>query len=84
MIWIINLRFIMSYDYFIDTFKVILEKTGVIKVNLGTGQGFLVLDVIYTFEKVSGVKIPYDIVGRRLGDIGECYAGPSYASDVLD
>ena len=55
-----------------------------IKVNLGTGQGFSVLDVIYTFEKVSGVKIPYEIVGRRLGDIGECYADPSYASEVLD
>lgn len=68
----------------IKALEAILEKTGVIKVNLGTGQGYSVLDVICSFEKVSGVKIPYEIVGRRLGDIGECYADPTYALEVLD
>ena len=67
----------------IKALEVILDRAGVIKVNLGAGQGFSVLDVIYTFEKVSGVKIPYEIVGRRLGDIGECYADAAYASEVL-
>ena len=52
-------------------------------VNLGTGQGYSVLDMVNAFEKPSGKPVPYQFVSRRPGDIGECYADPSYAEEVL-
>ena len=51
--------------------------------NLGTGHGYSVLDVVKTFEKVNNIKIPYEIVGRRSGDIASCYANPNKAEKVL-
>ena len=51
--------------------------------NLGTGHGYSVLDVINTFEKVNNIKIPYEIVALRPGDIAMCYANPQKAKDVL-
>lgn len=51
--------------------------------NLGTGTGSSVLEVIHTFEKVSGKKLPYKIVGRREGDITSAYANTDKANDVL-
>ncbi len=48
--------------------------TGVEAVNLGTGQGFSVLEVIQTFERVNQIPVPYQISGRRPGDIASCYA----------
>ncbi len=56
---------------------------GVAVINLGTGQGYSVLEVVKAFEKASGKKVPYKIVGRREGDIQTCYADPSYAKKVL-
>ena len=56
---------------------------GVLTVNLGTGTGYSVLDMIQAFEAASGRNIPYRIVGRRAGDIAQCYADPAYASRVL-
>ena len=53
-------------------------------VNLGTGQGYSVLDVIHAYEKASGRTIPYEIVARRLGDIAACYADPALAAGILD
>jgi UDP-glucose 4-epimerase len=53
-------------------------------VNLGTGKGYSVLDVINAFEKASEKKINYKIVDRRAGDIAKCYAEPSYAKEILD
>ena len=53
-------------------------------VNLGTGQGYSVLDLVKTYEDVSGKKIPYRIVSRREGDIGTCYADVSKAKKVLN
>lgn len=50
------------------------ERQGVHIYNLGTGKGYSVLEMIAAFEKASGQKIPYTIVGRRPGDIAECYA----------
>ncbi|GAB5409025.1 MAG: hypothetical protein BalsKO_13900 [Balneolaceae bacterium] len=47
--------------------------------NLGTGEGYSVLEVINTFEKVTGVKVPYRIVERREGDAAEVYANPEKA-----
>lgn len=52
-------------------------------VNLGTGKGYSVLDVVKSFEKASGKKVPYVIAPRRAGDIAKCFADPSYAKEVL-
>ncbi len=52
-------------------------------VNLGTGQGYSVLDVIRSYEKASGRPIPYEIVARRPGDVAACYADPSLAAEML-
>lgn len=51
--------------------------------NIGTGSGYTVLEVIKSFEKVSGVNLNYEIVGRRAGDIEKIYAETSKANDVL-
>ena len=51
--------------------------------NLGTGHGYSVLDLVRTFEAVNGVKVPYEIVGRRAGDMAECYADTTKAETVL-
>ncbi len=64
-----------------------LEKIGdisdVLTVNLGTGKGYSVLDMVKAFEKASGRKVPYEIAPRRSGDIATCYADPSYAKEIL-
>jgi len=52
-------------------------------VNLGTGQGYSVFEIIKSYEKASSKKIPYKIVKRRDGDIAECYANPLYAKNIL-
>jgi UDP-glucose 4-epimerase len=51
--------------------------------NLGTGKGVSVLELIQAFEKTTGVKVPYKIVGRREGDIEQIWADPRYANVVL-
>lgn len=56
---------------------------GVLTVNLGTGKPYSVLDMIAAFEKVSGKKIPYELVGRRAGDLAEYYANSDLAKTVL-
>ena len=60
-----------------------LEEPGVHIYNLGTGQGYSVLDIINAFERVNGVKIPYIIAPRRAGDIAECYADATKAEFEL-
>lgn len=52
-------------------------------VNLGTGRPYSVLDVLKEFEKACGKKIPYEIVGRRPGDLAEYYADPCYANTLF-
>jgi UDP-glucose 4-epimerase len=52
-------------------------------VNLGTGIGYSVLDAIRAFEAASGRPVPYEVVGRRPGDIGACYADPSMAAELI-
>lgn len=56
---------------------------GVVPYNLGTGQGYSVLEIIRTFEKATGQKIPFKIAPRRPGDIPTCYADPSTAKREL-
>ena len=57
--------------------------TGVEVINLGTGTGYSVLDIVHAFERVNGVKVPYQIVPRRPGDIAECWADPKKAKELL-
>lgn len=59
------------------------ELDGVVPVNLGTGVGYSVLDVVAAFEKASGRAVPYRIVDRRPGDVAACYADPQLASRLL-
>ncbi|MCV2365083.1 UDP-glucose 4-epimerase GalE [Paucibacter sp. DJ1R-11] len=54
-----------------------------ITVNLGTGQGYSVLDLVKAYETASGRPVPYDIVPRRAGDVAACYADPALARDRL-
>ena len=63
---------------------VIKDLDAVLTVNLGTGKGYSVLEMVHAFEKASGKKVPYSIAPRRAGDIASCYADPSYAKEILD
>ena len=56
---------------------------GLLTVNLGTGRGYSVLEMIRAFEQASGHKIPFRVVARRPGDIAQCYADPALARHVL-
>ncbi len=58
-------------------------RPGLVAYNLGTGRGYSVLEALAAFEKASGKKIPYRVVGRRPGDIAACYADPSLAHREL-
>jgi len=60
------------------------RETGIFTINLGTGRGYSVLEVIKVFERVSGKKISFEIVERRPGDISECYADPTKAKTFLN
>ena len=63
--------------------KALTVSPGVLTANLGTGQGYSVLDVVRAFEAASGKKVPYKIVGRRPGDIAACYSDPLLAKTLL-
>ncbi len=67
----------------IKALEKINKDNGIFTYNLGTGIGYSVLDVVKAFEKVNGVKIPYEIVDRRPGDIDICYADPTKAKEEL-
>jgi len=56
---------------------------GVLTVNLGTGNGYSVLDMVKSFEKASGKSVAYKIAPRRSGDIASCFADPAYAYKML-
>lgn len=60
-----------------------MKGSGVDVYNLGTGTGYSVLDVVKTFERVNGVKIPYVITHRRPGDVDKCFADPTKAHKEL-
>jgi UDP-glucose 4-epimerase len=53
-------------------------------INLGTGVGYSVLDMVRAFEKASGKPVPYQVAARRAGDIASCYADPAQALTLLD
>ena len=56
---------------------------GLVTYNLGTGNGYSVLDMVKAFSKASGKNIPYKIVDRRPGDVAMCYADPTKANNEL-
>ena len=57
---------------------------GCVPINLGTGNGTSVLEIVNTFQEISGQDIPYNIAPRRAGDIGTVYANASVANTLLD
>ena len=61
----------------------LFENCGLYKVNLGTGRGYSVLEIVNAFEKASGKKIPFEFTSRRAGDIAECYADTTKAKEFL-
>ena len=61
----------------------LMHGSGVLTVNLGTGQGYSVLEVVRAFEQAAGRPVPYRIAPRRAGDIAQCYADPEHAAAVL-
>ena len=63
--------------------KFATENKGTEVFNLGTGIGYSVMDTVNTFMEVNHVDVPYQIVGRRAGDIATCYADPAKSKEVL-
>jgi len=59
------------------------ERPGVLTVNLGTGRGYSVLELVRAFSAASGKVVPYRVVGRRPGDVAQCYADPALARETL-
>ena len=57
--------------------------TGAKAINLGTGQGYSVLDMVNAFIEQTGQAVPYELVPRRPGDVAACYANPEAAADFL-
>ncbi|MDA9432224.1 UDP-glucose 4-epimerase GalE [Bradyrhizobium sp. CCBAU 51627] len=60
-----------------------LERPGLTTVNLGTGNGSSVLDVVRAFEAASGRSVPYEFRERRAGDVAVCFADPTFAQDAM-
>lgn len=67
----------------VKALKKIIDNSGLSIYNLGTGQGYSVLEMIKAFENASGKKVPYKLVSRRAGDIAECWALPAKAEKDL-
>jgi UDP-glucose 4-epimerase len=63
--------------------KTLLERGQSLTVNLGTGRGCSVLEVVKAFETASGRPVPYQLVARRPGDVAQCYADPTQAETEL-
>jgi len=61
----------------------LFEQPGSITVNLGTGRGYSVLEVVRAYAAASGHEVPFQIVGRRPGDVAACYADPALAQQLL-
>lgn len=66
-----------------DALDFLLEDGRNATINLGTGRGISVLELVRAFARASGREVPYEIVGRRAGDVAEVYADPSLARQLL-
>ncbi len=67
----------------IKALEKLTSKPGLVTYNLGTGQGYSVLEMLRAMEQASGSDIPYQIVDRRAGDIATCFADPSFAEQEI-
>lgn len=67
----------------VDAIEYLARGESTLTINLGTGRGYSVLEVIDAFENASGRTVPYRVVGRRDGDVAKCYADSSLALDAL-
>ena len=70
-------------DGHVAALKALLEQGRGLTVNLGTGRGYSVLEVVRAFEAASGRPVPHQLVPRRPGDVAQCYADPSLAQRLL-
>ncbi|WP_454757541.1 UDP-glucose 4-epimerase GalE [Cupriavidus campinensis] len=70
-------------DGHVAALKYLREQPRGMTVNLGTGRGYSVLEVVKAYERASGRPVPYEIVARRPGDIASCYADPALAQELL-
>jgi UDP-glucose 4-epimerase len=70
-------------DGHVAALRGLFEQRHSFTVNLGTGQGHSVLDVIRAYERASGRSVPYEVVMRRPGDVPACYADATLARDIL-
>ncbi len=61
----------------------VAQKFGITTLNLGTGQGYSVLEMLNAFEKATGQKVPYQFCSRRAGDVAACWADPVAAEKIL-
>jgi UDP-glucose 4-epimerase len=61
----------------------LLAHPGSLTVNLGTGRGYSVLELIAAYERASGRRVPYEVAPRRPGDVAACWADPRLASELL-
>ena len=71
-------------DGHLKALQALSDHGGILTCNLGTGQGYSVLEMVKAFEHASGRSVPYQIIERRPGDIAECYADPTYAAKILN
>ena len=67
----------------VASIKYLLENKGEAVFNLGTGNGYSVLDMVKAFESANGVAVPYEIAPRRPGDLATCYADPTKSAEQL-
>ncbi|MEI6720095.1 MAG: UDP-glucose 4-epimerase GalE [Betaproteobacteria bacterium] len=66
-------------DGHVAALRYLMDKDRSITANLGTGCGYSVLEVVNAFERITGIRIPYEIAARRPGDVASCYADPALA-----
>lgn len=59
------------------------DQTGARPINVGTGRGYSVLELVQAFEKASGTSVPFEVEGRRAGDVAELWAEPGLAEELL-
>jgi UDP-glucose 4-epimerase len=71
-------------DGHVAALKGLLEQGPSLSVNLGTGRGYSVLEVVNAFEQATGMRVPYRLMPRRPGDVAQCYADPRLAQERLD
>jgi UDP-glucose 4-epimerase len=70
-------------DGHVAALRRLFEHPGSLTVNLGTGCGYSVLEVVAAYVKASGREIPYEVLPRRPGDVAACYADPALAAGLL-